>query len=475
MRKSIIVFVFLVLMVVLMVGCAPPTFISPTKVNVSPDDNITDVSIDIDQNGIKHIVGKKDNRVVYFKGNIAEPSYQFTIGWGLLLPGTDTSTWKQYNPEVAVLSDGTAYIVWFETRANLTEKTACYLEVRADDLPTKLRSCNRVDDAGYLTTGLVRVIARDNTAYVVYSRLHSSGYFDSLWYKKIEELTTTGLVVSYLDVLEEGFIHSIDLAIDQNRKLHLAYIDEATYSPNPRLNYRSNATTNMDGSMSQNWAIQFGAPGLRDAVQPSIDFYNDGSNTFVMIVSVWENSGNQMIYVDRCNVIGCTTKSSTSPTLANPDWNSSSEILEVRGLGTIFNSYVLSFIGHNDLSSHHQVWYWDLPFSGNPSQVTDTTHAISQLNMVDSIIPVVGFVENWQVSDPIISYLEKVSIYDIQNGLREVKTYVCPGLSKFNSSDMASYVDLMADSIPVAGIWNYCGTTRYSTNAYLIDLPIILK
>src|SRR5690606_17443978 len=127
--------------------------------------------------------------------------------------------------------------------------------------------CHRLDETTHYTTGLVRVIARGNTAYAVYDRLHSSGYVDSVWYKRMEELTTTGMVLSYLDVLEEGFIHSLDLAIDQNGKLHLAYIDEATYSPNPRLNYRSNATTNMDGSMSQNWAIQFGAPGLQDAVQ----------------------------------------------------------------------------------------------------------------------------------------------------------------------------------------------------------------
>ncbi|MDO9087674.1 MAG: hypothetical protein Q7U53_15810 [Anaerolineaceae bacterium] len=470
MRKSIIVFVFFVLMIVLMVGCAPPTFMAPVKVNVTPDDNITDVSIDIDQNGMKHIVGLKDNRVVYFKGNIGEPTYQFTIGWGLLLPGTDTSTWKQYQPEIAVLDNGTAHIVWWEHHGNLSQKIACHYEVPLIFDPYDLIYCHRLDEPTLYTTGLVRVIAKGNTAYAVYDRLHSSGYVDSVWYKKMEELSSTGLVVSYLDVLEEAYIFSMDLAIDNNGKLHLAYIDEATYSPNPRLYYRSNATTNMDGSMSQNWAIAFGAPGLRENVQPSIDFYND----FVMIASVWENSGNQMIYVDRCNIIDCATKSSISTTSLNADWNSSSEILEVEGLGT-FSTYTLSFIGHNDLSSHDQVWYWVSPFSGNPTQVTDTTNAKSQLNMVDGFIPVIGFMENWQVSDPIISYLEKVSIYEGGEGLREVGTYVCPGLSKFNSSDMAAYVDLMSDSIPVAGIWNYCGTTRFSTNAYLIDLPIILK
>ena len=474
MRKSIIVFVFFVLMVVLMVGCAPPTFMSPVKVNVTTGDNITDVSIDIDQNGIKHIVGLKDNRVVYFKGNIGEPTFQFTVGWGLLPPGTDTSTWKQYQPEVAVLDNGTAHIVWWEHHGNLAQKIACHYEVPLIYDPFDLIYCHWLDEPATYTTGLVRVIAKGNTAYAVYDRIHSSGYVDSVWYKKLEELTTTGLVVSYLDVLEEAYIHSLDLAMDNNGKLHLAYIDEATYSPNPRLYYRSNVTTNMDRSMSQNWAIEFGAPGLQDNVKPSIDFYNNGSDIFVMIASVWENSGNQMIYVDRCNIIGCTDKSSSSPTLVNTDWNSIAEIQEVKVLGTL-NTFMLSFIGHNDLSSDDQVWYWVSPFSGNPTQVTDTAHAKSQLNMVDGFIPVVGFVENWQVSDPIISYLEKVSIYDVQNGLREVKTYVCPGLSKFNSSDMASYVDSMAGSIPVAGIWNYCGTTRFSTNAYLNNLPIILK
>ena len=474
MRKSIIVFVFFVLMVVLMVGCAPPTFMSPVKVNVTTDDNITDVSIDVDQNGIKHIVGLKDNRVVYFKGNIGEPTYQFTIGWGLLPPGTDTSTWKQYQPEVAVLDNGIAHIVWWEHHGNLTQKIACHYEVPVIYDPFDLIYCVRLDEPTYYTTGLVRVISKENTAYAVYDRLHSSGYVDSVWYKKMEELTTTGLVVSYLDVLEEAYIYSIDLAMDNNGKLHLAYIDEATYSANPRLFYRSNATTNMDGSMSRSWAIAFGGTGLLDNVKPSIEFYNDGSDTFVMTASVWEISGNQVIFVDRCNITGCTDKSSSSPTLVNTDWNSTAEILEFKGLGT-FNTYTLSFIGHNDLSPNYQVWYWVSPFSGNPTQVTDTAHAKSQLNMVDGIIPVVGFVEHWQVSDPIISYLEKVFIYDIENELREVKTYVCPGLSKFNSSDMASYVDLMANSIPVAGVWNYCGTTRFSTNAYLIDLPILLK
>jgi hypothetical protein len=474
MRKSIIVFVFFVLMIVLMVGCAPPTFISPVKVNVDPDDNITDVSIDIDQSGIKHIVGLKDNRVVYFKGNIGEPTYQFTIGWGLLLPGTDTSTWKQFQPEIAVLDNGTTHIVWWEHHGDLSQKIACHYEVPIIYDPSDLIFCNRLDELTNYTTGLVRVIARGNTAYAVYDRLHSSGYVDSVWYKKMEEISSTGLVISYLDVLEEAYIYSMDMAMDDYGKLHVAYIDEATYSPNPRLYYRSNTTTNMDGSMSQNWAIAFGAPGLQENVRPSINFFNNGTDTFVMIASVWQNSGNQMIYLDFCNVLDCSGKESQSPTLSNTDWNSSSEIWEIKGLGT-FNTYTLSFIGHNDLSTNDQVWYWVSPFSGNPTQVTDTTYAKSQLNMVDSLIPVVGFVENWQVSNPIISYLEKVSIYDVQNGLREVKTYVCPGLSKFNSSDMASYVDLNAESIPVAGVWNYCGTTRFSTNAYLIDLPIMLK
>jgi hypothetical protein len=474
MRKSIIVFVFFVLMVILMVGCAPPTFTAPAKVNVNPDDNITDVSIAIDQYGIKHIVGIKEDKVVYFRGNIGEPTYYFTIGWGFLLPGTDTSEWKQHKPEVAVLANGTAHIVWYEDYGDPDQKTACHLEVPEIYNPSELKYCHRLDESDEYTSGMVRVIARDNTAYVVYDRLYDDGYVDSVWYKRIEELTSTGMVLSYLDVLEEGFIHSLDLAIDQNGKLHLAYIDEATYSPNPRLYYRSNATTNMDGSMSQNWAIAFEAPGLQANVKPSISFYDDGANIFVMITSVWENSGNQMIYVDQCNIIGCTTKSSNSPTLANADWNSSSEILEVKGLGTL-STYTLSFIGHNDLSSYDQVWYWVSPFSGNPSQVTDTTYSKSQLNMVDSLIPVIGFVENWQVSNPIISYLEKVSIYDVQNELREVKTFVCPGLSKYTSSDMASFMDLTADTIPVAGVWNFCGSTRFSTNAYLIDLPIIVK
>ena len=469
MRKSFIVFVFFVLMIVLMVGCAPPTFMVPVKVNVTLDDNITDVSIDMDQNGIKHIVGLKDNRVVYFKGSVGVPTYQFTIGWGLLPPGTDTSTWKQYQPEIGVLDNGTAHIVWWEHHGNLTQKIACHYEVPTIYDPTDLISCRKLDEPAIYTTGLVRVIAKGNTAYAVYDRLHSSGYVDSVWYKKMEELSTTGLVVSYLDVLEEAYIYSMDLDIDNNGKLHLAYIDEAN-SSNPRLNYRSNATTNMDGSMSQIWAIAFGGTGLQANVQPSIDFYDD----LVMIVSVWEISGNQVIYVDRCDIIDCDPHLTFLTSSVNEDWNSSSEILEVKGLES-FGNYTLSFIGHNDLSSNDQVWYWVSPFSGNPTQVTDTTYAKSQLNMVDGFIPVVGFVENWQVSDPIISYLEKVSIYDIENGLREVGTYVCPGLSKFNSSDMASYVDLMADSIPVAGVWSYCGTTRFSTNAYLINLPIIIK
>ncbi len=472
MRKLIVVFVFFVLLIVIMVGCAPPTFSPAIKLNVAPGDNITDVSIDIDQNGNKHIVGIKDNQVVYFRGK-GEPGYKFTIGWGYLVVGTDTSSWEQHQPEIAVFDNGTAHIVWWEHHGDPTKKIACHYEVPPVINPFELIYCHPLDDPMY-TSGLVRVTAKDDTAYAVYDRLHSSGYVDSVWYKKIDEMTTTGLIVSYSVVTEEAFIYSLDLAIDNSKKLHLAYIDQATYSPNPRLYYRSNATTNMDGSMSQIWAIEFGAPGLKNNVKPSIHFYNDGSNTFVKIASVWENSLNQMIYVDSCNINGCSDKTNISPTLSNIDWNTSSKILEVKGLGTL-NTYTLSFIAYNDLSPIYQVWYWVLPFSGNPTQVTDTNYAKYQLNIVDSLIPIIGYLERWEDHGLVASFSDRVSIYDVNYGVREVKTSVCPGAYTNVSSDMASYVDIMADTLPVAGVWNVCSTTFFSNNAFLVDLPLIMK
>ena len=472
MCKRLIFFVLFVFMITFLVSCSPPTFFYPEKVDITSGDNITDVSIAIDPNGIKHIVGIKNYRVVYFKGSIGKPTYQFSLGF--LEPVGDTSTWKQFKPEVAVLNNGFVYIVWYEHHGESNKKIACQVEIPIGFDPTEDFHCNRIDEPGIYTTGLVRVGAKGNTAYVVYDRLHSSGYVDSVWYKKIEDLTTTGLVVSYLDVMEEAFIYSLDLAIDNNQKLHLAYIDQEKYFASPRLFYRSNATTYMDGSMSQNWAIAFGDPALNGNVKPCIHLYSDGSSTFVNIVSVWDNGVNQMIYIDSCNIIGCTAKTSISPTLSNSNWGESSKVLEVKGLGTL-NKYALSFIAHNDLSSVYQVWYWVSPFSGNPTQITDTIYAKSQLNMVDGLIPIVGFLESWDNHGLVASFSDRVSIYDNNNGLREVKTSVCPGAYTSVSSDMASYVDIMANSIPVAGVWNVCSTTFFSSNAFLIDLPLMTK
>ncbi len=120
-------------------GCAPATFTNPVQVNATVNDSITSLGIAIDGDGVKHIVGLKDNKIVYFKGNIGQPSLQFTMDWGLLPPGTDTSTWKQYNPEVAVLSEA-GVIVWFETLVYY--RKLLYYKM-ADAIPAKLHTCNR--------------------------------------------------------------------------------------------------------------------------------------------------------------------------------------------------------------------------------------------------------------------------------------------------------------------------------------------
>ncbi|HSM24313.1 MAG TPA: hypothetical protein VK856_05570 [Anaerolineaceae bacterium] len=481
MRKPIVVIISFIFMIVFMVGCMPPTFMPPVNVNVIPGDNITDVSIAVDQNGIKHIVGIKDNQVVYFKANIGEPIYQFTIGWGILTPGVDTSAWVQQQPEIAVLDNGTAYIVWWEHRNNPDEKTACHYEVpETYDSPEKI-GCVPLDTSGEYTTGFVRVVAKGNTAYAVYTRMDSSASFvDSIWYKNMDEYTS-GLVVDYSVVGEEAFITSMDLAIDNNGKLHLAYID-LDLDPEdqiPRLFYRSNTTTTGTyESMSQIWEIAPGSSGLKGNVHPSIHFHKDGSDTYVMITSVW-GAPNESIWIDSCTVVDCVPRAPKTPLQSNPDWDSSSEILEVKGLGTTedYSTYALSFIAHNDVSPNYQVWFWFSPFGNNPVQVTDTTYIKSHLNMVagSDYAPVVGFVERWEVSDPIISDFERVSIYDGLNGLREIKTNSCLATSKTKSLDMASYIKSGADFLPVAGVWNYCGTTWFTTNANLVSLPLIVK
>lgn len=470
MQKVSSVFVFFVLMIVVLGGCVPATFINPAHVNVDPGDNITDVSIAIDGNGMKHIVGIKDDRVVYFRGNIGEPTYQFTIGWGYLLPGTDTSDWSQHKPEIAVQSNGTAHIVWYEEYGDPSQKTACYLEVAPAYDPTSLEYCHPLDVSDGYTTGLVRVAAKGNVAYAVYDRIDTDGYVESVWYKKLEELTTTGLVVNYTVVTEDAYINTFDMAIDDNGNLHIAYIDLATYTPNPRLWYRSNATTKPDYSMNQIWAIASGT-SLQKDVQPSIHFYKD---EFVMITSVWEFDGNQGIFVDRCNIIGCADQISKLPTFSLDDWDSSSEFLEVKGMG-ISDDYFLSFIAHNEKSSDYQVWYWAYTFPGDPVQITDSSYVKSQLKMVDSPFPIIGYLESWESDGLLSTYVDRVSIYDEEYGVREVKKSFCPGLIKNKSSDMASYVDLMTDSVPVAGVWNVCNKTWFSTNAFMIDLPLIMK
>lgn len=461
MRKIVLIFVCLVLLSILAGACLPNTYINPVQIHITPGDEIKQVRIAVDAVGRKHIAGVVDDRIVYYRTQLGEKELALTM----TMSGSGTN-WIQYDPDIAVTDGGDAFVVWVEQRGGL-DKYACYRPIpQSPPFGGYQTGCVALDEDDNKTRGITRVVGRGNVVYAVYDRLPLTGNYPLLY----KELTgsTTGLIVEYPSI-----IYQMDIAIDSTGKLHVVYIDHRAHEPYIALWYRSNAQT--DGTtMDQIWRI-VPIQDFDPMISPSITFHKIDGPEMVTIASILKlASGDHIVNLQYCKASDCSSKDGLN-TLPLPYTNWDISEVKILGGKLINEFYGICLIGSNSTTSRAQVWCWDAPFDGTLIQATDNSHNKYNLELVDGGIPIVGFLEKWST---IITDKYRISIYDSATGLREIATYNCLGVSSI-FSDMAANPRSTNETYPVAGVWNVCGKTWFSTNVFLpvpkIYLPLITR
>ena len=170
MKKTPWVFTLLLFISVFALSaCVPYSFSTPMQIHINVGDKVEHAVIAVDGDGRSHIAGIVADRVVYYRTLHGEPLQKFTMALG----GTGPN-WKQYNPDIAALNNGTSFVTWVEQRGT-TDKFACYLTIPiTPPIGGFDKTCHTLDSTDP-TAGHVWVVARENTAYAVYDRPYTDG------------------------------------------------------------------------------------------------------------------------------------------------------------------------------------------------------------------------------------------------------------------------------------------------------------
>jgi len=460
----------LIVVLALMLGaCIPYSFSPPKEVHIDPGDSVRWPQIAVDAEGVSHIVGVVDDRIVYYRTRYGEPI--ITATFTMSESGTD---WKQYSPGIAVTDNRTAYLVWIEQRGG-PEKFACYRNLTyIPPIGGWTRYCNPLD-GNIQTTGNLKVIARGDKAYAVYDRIYTgdpNGRIGELMYKELTQPTNTGRVYSYLDHLETAFIYSLDLGIDSQGYLHVGFHDNYTPAGSPTYNERLSLHSNViryDGDMAQHWFIYEGNE-LDEVVPVSLSFHLDSADVErVALASVSQNTPTRdLIFIDSCVANGCTGQNSHLVTLPS-SWSTYSVIDEVEILG-IEQTLYLSFTGFDSVIPQ-QVYFMEAYSSNTPtnlSQTDDTWKFTLEMTKVvgrDPSFPVSFTAIAWIESD-----LTSKTNYYVSDGFFN-KTMV---FSKY-CDPVFSVGNISSNGIYLSGAWLDCGDTWFSTQAWTNQLPLIMK
>ena len=460
----------LIVVLALMLGaCIPYSFSPPKEVHIDPGDSVRWPQIAVDAEGVSHIVGVVNDRIVYYRTRYGEPI--ITATFTMSESGTD---WKQYSPGIAVTDNRTAYLVWIEQRGG-PEKFACYRNLTyIPPIGGWTRYCNPLD-GNIQTTGNLKVIARGDKAYAVYDRIYTgdpNGRIGELMYKELTQPTNTGRVYSYLDHLETAFIYSLDLGIDSQGYLHVGFHDNYTPAGSPTYNERLSLHSNViryDGDMAQHWFIYEGNE-LDEVVPVSLSFHLDSADVErVALASVSQNTPTRdLIFIDSCVANGCTGQNSHLVTLPS-SWSTYSVIDEVEILG-IEQTLYLSFTGFDSVIPQ-QVYFMEAYSSNTPtnlSQTDDTWKFTLEMTKVvgrDPSFPVSFTAIAWIESD-----LTSKTNYYVSDGFFN-KTMV---FSKY-CDPVFSVGNISSNGIYLSGAWLDCGDTWFSTQAWTNQLPLIMK
>jgi len=470
MKRKTILWTFLLLLTFILSACVPTTFSPPTEIHITDGDQVEHAVIAVDPAGRSHIAGVVADRIVYYRTRYGEAG---PIGKITMVMSASGTNWKQYNPDIAVLDNGMAYVTWVEQRGG-PEKFACYQKIPlSPPIGGYDKDCDPLDGTEQ-TAGNVWVVARGSTAYAVYDRPYSDGRTADLWYRRITDLPpNSGRVAWFIDNFETVDFYSLDLGIDDGGFLHVGFhYNWTTGTPPPyneRLEIRSNRSSLADGQMNQIWLIVNTAYTVD--VPVSLSFYNVGSTQRVALASVYHPSSVDRIYVSSCEANGCGNKQDVMIDLPT-SWDTTSVIDDVEILGLDDYLY-LSFIGDDNTSPTgvEQVYYkWDAFGSDAPLQPSSGSATYKyDLEMT----PVIARPESAADDFPMMAWGESnllLNEFFVFDGIAtKVKVYETGCLTNLPIGEIGS------NGVYFSGVWNDCYDTMFSTQAWTAQLPLITK
>jgi hypothetical protein len=229
--------------------------------------------------------------------------------------------------------------------------------------------------------------------------------------------------------------------------------------------------------MDQIWMIVPGHSYL-DEGSLSLSYYYDESTWRIAVGSVWRPaSGIDKIYVDSCDRVDCDFHQ-THIVILGEGWASNSVISDVELVGT-GDGLSLSFIGDNSTSSPPQVWIKpsgafseDEPLNISNSETIKMDLEMVRLYLPDnplglSAIPVMSWAETnfitmqYRLYDGFAMHttVDDIDLNDLANHCEET----------------SGYGDLAADGYNLAGVWDACRNTWFSSRASFMNLPLIKK
>ncbi|MDY0125724.1 MAG: hypothetical protein RBS09_05960 [Anaerolineaceae bacterium] len=471
MKGKIVVWTFLLLLTLILSACVPKTFSPPVEIHITAGDEVEHAVIAVDAAGRSHIAGIVANRIVYYRTRYGEagPLDKITMTLG----GTGTN-WKQYNPDIAVLDNGYAYVTWVEQRGG-TEKFACYQQIPlVPPIGGYDNDCDPLDGTEQ-TAGNVMVIAKGGIAYAVYDRPYTDGRTVDLWYRIVSGTPAyAGRVAWFIENFETVDFYSLDLGIDESGFLHVGYhYNWTTGGPAPfdeRLELRSNRSTLADGQMDQVWVITTSASTDQD-IPVSLSFYQDGTTQRVALASGYHPSTVDQIWVSSCTAVGCTSKADVKVNLPS-SWDTLSIIEDVEILGLQDYLY-LSFIGDDNTAptGAEQVYYKFDAFSADPPIQPSSGSATWKYDL--EMTPVVARPESAADDFPMMAWGETsitLNEFFVYDGLtQKIKIYDTNCITNLPIGEIAS------NGIYFSGVWDDCYNTMFSTQAWTEQLPLILK
>jgi len=468
MKVKTILWTFFLLFALILSACVPQTFSSPTEIHITDGDRVEQAVVAVDASGRSHIAGVVNDRIVYYRTRYGE---ELPLGKITMTLGGSGTNWKQYDPDIAVLDNGMAYVTWVEQRGG-PEKFACYQQIPlVPPIGGYDKDCDYLDSTEQ-TAGNVQVIARGNTAYAVYDRPYTDGRTADLWYRKISDTPTyAGRVAWWIEAFETVYFHSLDLGIDESGFLHVgSHYNWTTGGPpaGERLEIRSNRSTLADGQMDQVWIIVSSA-FIDEDIPVSLSFYQDGTTQRVALASGWQPGSVDQIWVDSCTTVGCTTKQDVQVDLPL-SWDTFSVVddVEIEGIDeTLF----LSFIGDDNTAptGAPQVYYTDAHDTSTilePSEGSATFKFDLEMtavkNRVDSpfVIPVMAWAES-----------------NFVTATHFVAGFYTPAvkISEDNCPETMVSGNIASNDIYLSGVWDACSNTWFTTQAWNTQLPLILK